>query len=188
MASKRFIFFLLLPVTIYGQSNDTASIILDEIEVKEEKLEARTALKSVDGMSIYSGKKTEVVSLEQLVLNKGANTTRQLFAGITGLTIFENDDAGLQLSVGSRGLDPNRSSNFNIRQNGYDISADPLGYPESYYTPTSDGIERIEVIRGAASLQYGSQFGGLLNFRMKGPEKDALWAIENSSTKRRIYC
>jgi Fe(3+) dicitrate transport protein len=182
MAFKRFIFFLLLPVTIYGQSKDTVSIILDEIEVKEEKLEARTALKSVDGMSIYSGKKTEVVSLDQLVLNKGANTTRQLFAGITGLTIFENDDAGLQLSVGSRGLDPNRSSNFNTRQNGYDISADPLGYPESYYTPTSDGIERIEVIRGAASLQYGSQFGGLLNFRMKGPEKDALWAIENSST------
>ena len=54
MTFKRFIFFLLLPVTIYGQSNDTASIILDEIEVKEEKLEARTALKSVDGMSIYS--------------------------------------------------------------------------------------------------------------------------------------
>ena len=145
MAFKRFIFFLLLPVTIYGQSNDTVSIILHEIEVKEEELEARTALKSVDGMSIYSGKKTEVVSLDQLVLNKGANTTRQLFAGITGLTIFENDDAGLQLSVGSRGLDPNRSSNFNTRQNCYDISADPLGYPESYYTPTSDGIERIEV-------------------------------------------
>ena len=105
MAFKRFIFFLLLPVTIYGQSNDTVSIFLDEIEVKEEKLEARTALKSVYGMSIYSGKKTEVVSLDQLVLNKGANTTRQLFAGITDL--FENDDAGLQLSVGSRGLDPN---------------------------------------------------------------------------------
>ena len=57
MAFKRFIFFLLLPVTIYGQSKDTVSIILDEIEVKEEKLEASTALKSVDGMSIYSGKK-----------------------------------------------------------------------------------------------------------------------------------
>jgi Fe(3+) dicitrate transport protein len=165
----------------HGQLADTTSIILNEIEVNELKLEARTAMKSVDGLSIYSGKKSEVISIDQLVLNKGANTTRQLFAGVTGLTIFENDDAGLQLSVGSRGLDPNRSSNFNVRQNGYDISADPLGYPESYYTPTSDGIERIEVIRGAASLQYGSQFGGLLNFKMKGPKKDVLWAVENST-------
>ena len=182
MGFKRFILLLLLPLMTYGQSTDTTSVVLNEIEVKEKKLSARSSLKSVEGMSIYSGKKSEVVSLDQLVSNKGANTTRQLFAGITGLTIFENDDAGLQLSIGSRGLDPNRSSNFNTRQNGYDISADPLGYPESYYTPTSDGIERIEVIRGAASLQYGSQFGGLLNFRMKGPEKDVLWSIENSST------
>ena len=182
MGFKRFIFLLSLPAITYSQPSDTIGIILNEIEIKEKKLELRTAMKSVDGMSIYAGKKSEVVSLDQLVLNKGANTTRQLFAGITGLTIFENDDAGLQLSIGSRGLDPNRSSNFNTRQNGYDISADPLGYPESYYTPTSDGIERIEVIRGAASLQYGSQFGGLLNFRMKGPENDVLWSIENSNT------
>ncbi len=182
MGFKRFIFVLLLPVVTHSQPSDTTGIILNEIEIKEKKLELRTAMKSVDGMSIYAGKKSEVVSLDQLVSNKGANTTRQLFAGITGLTIFENDDAGLQLSIGSRGLDPNRSSNFNTRQNGYDISADPLGYPESYYTPTSDGIERIEVIRGAASLQYGSQFGGLLNFRMKGPENDVLWSIENSNT------
>ena len=153
MAFKRLILLLSLPMFTHGQLADTTSIILNEIEVNELKLEARTAMKSVDGLSIYSGKKSEVISIDQLVLNKGANTTRQLFAGVTGLTIFENDDAGLQLSVGSRGLDPNRSSNFNVRQNGYDISADPLGYPESYYTPTSDGIERIEVIRGAASLQ-----------------------------------
>ena len=28
---------------------------------------------------------------------------------------------GLQLNIGGRGLDPNRTSNFNTRQNGYDI-------------------------------------------------------------------
>ena len=43
-----------------------------------------------------------------------------------GLNIFQNDDAGLQLNIGGRGLDPNRTSNFNTRQNGYDISAATL--------------------------------------------------------------
>jgi hypothetical protein len=64
----------------------------------------------------------------------------------------------LQLSIGGRGLDP-RTSNFNTRQNGYDISADVLGYPESYYATPTEALEEIQVIHGAASLQYGTQFG-----------------------------
>ena len=71
--------------------------------------------------------------------------------------------------MGGRGLNPNRTANFNTRQNGYDISADVLGYPESYYSPPAEAIEQIEVVRGAASLQYGTQFGGLINFKLKRP-------------------
>ncbi|HTL09190.1 MAG TPA: TonB-dependent receptor, partial [Chitinophagaceae bacterium] len=38
------------------------------------------------------------------------------------------------------------------------------------YTPSAEAIDKIEIIRGAASLQYGPQFGGLVNFVMKeGP-------------------
>jgi Fe(3+) dicitrate transport protein len=59
------------------------------------------------------------------------NNARQIFAQVVGLTINESY-GGLQLSIGGRGLDPNRTSNFNTRQNGF-ISADVLGYPESYY-------------------------------------------------------
>ena len=44
-----------------------------------------------------------------------------------------------------------------------------MGYPESYYTPASEGLEQIQIIRGAASLQYGTQFGGHINFKMKSP-------------------
>ncbi len=78
----------------------------------------------------------------------------------------------MQLNIGGRGLDPRRTSNFNTRQNGYDISADVLGYPESYYTPPAEALEEIQVIRGAASLQYGTQFGGLVNFKFKRPNPD----------------
>ena len=79
-------------------------------------------------------------------------------------------------------MSPNRTSNFNTRQNGYDISADALGYPESYYTPPAQALERIEIIRGAASLQFGTQFGGLLNFKMKEGDRNApfVFSIENS--------
>jgi Fe(3+) dicitrate transport protein len=42
----------------------------------------------------------------------------------------------VSLSIGGRGLDPTELQ-FQHPSNGYDISADVLGYPESYYaTPT----------------------------------------------------
>ena len=139
------------------------------IQQQREELFGISRLKPVEGTSIYAGKKTEVVLVDQTVGNLAANNARQLYAQVAGLNIYESNDAGLQLSIGGRGLDPNRTANFNTRQNGYDISADVLGYPESYYTPPAEALHEIQVIRGAASLQYGTQFGGLINFRMKQP-------------------
>ncbi|MEP3390440.1 MAG: TonB-dependent receptor [Reichenbachiella sp.] len=142
------------------------------INQKKEEIFSLKRLQPVEGTAIYAGKKSEVILLDQMVGNRASNNARQVYSQVVGLNIYESNDGGLQLSIGGRGLDPNRTSNFNTRQNGYDISADVLGYPESYYTPPVEGLEEIEVIRGAASLQYGTQFGGLINFKMKEPVAD----------------
>lgn len=142
-----------------------------EITARKEKIFQLERLKDVEGTAIYAGKKTEVVLIENSTANLATNNSRQIFNQVAGLNIYQNDDAGLQLNIGGRGLDPNRTANFNTRQNGYDISADVLGYPESYYAPPAEGLESIQIIRGAASLQYGTQFGGLVNFVLKKPNK-----------------
>lgn len=126
-----------------------------------------TRLRSVEGTAIYAAKKNEVILMDRSMANKATNNSRQVYSKVPGLNIWESDGLGLQLEIGARGLSPHRTSNFNTRQNGYDISADALGYPESYYTPPSEAIQKIEIVRGAASLQYGTQFGGLLNFVLK---------------------
>ncbi len=146
-------------------------LTLNVVTVRQEKEEdfGWRRLSAVEGTSIYAGKKTEVILLENLTLNLAANNARQIYSQIAGLNIYENNDGGLQLNIGGRGLDPNRSANFNTRQNGYDISADVLGYPESYYTPPPEALAEIQVIRGAAALQYGTQFGGLVNFKFRQP-------------------
>ncbi|RRQ49089.1 TonB-dependent receptor [Maribacter algicola] len=136
---------------------------------KREQIFELKQLKKVDGTAIYAGKKSEVVLMEGITGNLAANNARQVYGQVVGLNIYDNGDAGLQLNIGGRGLDPNRTANFNTRQNGYDISADVLGYPESYYTPPAEALEEIQVVRGAASLQYGTQFGGLVNFKFKTP-------------------
>ncbi|WP_460623555.1 TonB-dependent receptor domain-containing protein [Hymenobacter tenuis] len=139
-------------------------------------------LREVEGTAIFAAKKTEVIVPDSLVANLATNNARQVYSRVAGLNIWESDQGGLQLSIGGRGLDPNRTSNFNVRQNGYDISADALGYPESYYTPPVEAVKRIQLVRGAASLQYGTQFGGLLNFELRAPEPTKTVAVVSRQT------
>ncbi|AWV97760.1 TonB-dependent receptor domain-containing protein [Arcticibacterium luteifluviistationis] len=166
---------------LYNASSEKIAVKLEDssldleavtVNAKAENDFGRTHLKSIQGTSIYESKKSEVVLLEDISANLSTNNARQVYAKITGLNIWESDGAGLQLGIGGRGLSPNRTANFNTRQNGYDISADALGYPESYYTPATEALQKIEIIRGASSLQYGTQFGGMLNFVFKKGPKD----------------
>ena len=178
---KYLLLIILIPVFIKAQ--DTSFVKKDSIKhLHEVIIEAEkdndfgiTRLKQIEGTAIYAGKKTEVILLNDVNGNIATNNSRQIFAKVAGLNIWESDGAGIQLGIGGRGLSPNRVSNFNTRQNGYDMSADALGYPESYYTPPMEALERIEVVRGAASLQYGTQFGGFINFKLRqAPEKKAI--------------
>ena len=157
---------------------------LSEVIVKanNRKVFQLRRLKDVEGTAIFAGKKSEVISMDLSMANLASNNARQIYNQIAGLNIFQNDDAGLQLNIGGRGLDPNRTSNFNTRQNGYDISADALGYPESYYTPPAEALSEINIIRGAASLQYGTQFGGLVDFKIKEPNKNTELEIISRNT------
>lgn len=160
------------------------SASLNEVIIRDTKDNSFgiTRLKSIEGTAIYESKKTEVILLEDVVANKAANNARQVFAKIPGANIWESDCAGLQIGIATRGLSPNRNSNFNTRQNGFDISADALGYPESYYTPPIQALEKIELVRGAASLQYGTQFGGLVNFVIKKPPSENLLEFSTEQT------
>lgn len=153
-----------------------------EIFARQKKQFSLERMQDVSGTAIYAGKKSEVVLVDQTLANLASNNARQIYSQVAGLNIFQNDDAGLQLNIGGRGLDPNRSSNFNTRQDGYDISADVLGYPESYYTPAAEATEQIQIIRGAASLQYGTQFGGLVNFILKKPNPNKPLEVTTRNT------
>jgi Fe(3+) dicitrate transport protein len=137
---------------------------------------------STYNMKIVSGKKMEVISLNAFQLDLSTNNYRQLFKRTPGIYVSEHDASGLQASISTRGLSANRSWEFNMRQNGYDIAADPSGYPESYYTPTLDAVSKVEVHRGSSALQYGIQFGGMINYQFKDKLTDQPFSLENSQT------
>ena len=121
----------------------------------------------VVGTSIYAGKKNALIVMDNVQGNVVTNTMRQVMAKIPGIHIWESDPSGIQIGIAARGLSPNRSWEFNTRQNGYDIAADPYGYPEAYYNPQLQAVQRVEVVRGQGSLQYGPQFGGMVNYILR---------------------
>ena len=123
------------------------------------------------GTNIYAGKKNALIVLDNVQGNIANNTMRQVLAKVPGIHIWESDPSGIQIGIAARGLSPNRSWEFNVRQNGYDIAADPFGYPEAYYNQQLQAVQRIEIVRGQGALQYGPQFGGMVNYILKNGTK-----------------
>ena len=159
------LFFLNTLAFAQQASNDTIND-LDEVIVKGYKtlngighfLDEKDAI-------IYAGKKTEVIVIDSLDANKAINNTRQILGRIPGLNIVETESSGFTANgIATRGLNPVQSIEMNTRQNGYNVSADTYGYNEAYYLPSMEVVKRIEMVRGAASLQFGSQFGGMVNY------------------------
>jgi Fe(3+) dicitrate transport protein len=158
----------LFPVTLFAQQP------ADTIKAKYLKEVSVTGIKTVRGTGhmpevkdgiVYSGKKNEVILVDSLDANKAVNNTRQILGRIPGLNIVETETGGFTANgIATRGLNPSQSIEMNTRQNGYNISADVFGYNEAYYIPPMEAVSRIEMVRGAASLQFGSQFGGMVNY------------------------
>src|SRR5579863_4935118 len=122
-------------------------------------------LKDEGNCLIYAGKKTEVLLLDSIDANTAQNNPRQLLGRLPGAVFSETEGSGFPSNgIGFRGLNPVQSIETNTRQNGYNISADLFGYNEAYFLPPLEAVQRIEVIRGAASLQFGPQFGGAINY------------------------
>lgn len=163
-------FWLLLPngLTAQDPKPDTARKATDVgvVVIRANKpLHVIGHLSDVQESVIYAGKKTEVLVMDSLRANLAQDIERQILGRVPGAHFSETEGAGFPSNgVGFRGLDPTQSVEINTRQNGIGIAADLYGYPETYYTPPSEALSRIEVVRGSASLAFGPQFGGSVNY------------------------
>jgi Fe(3+) dicitrate transport protein len=170
-------------VKVLNLELEDETFLLKDVQVVASRgVRGNEHLAEIDGYSIFATKKNEVIKIENLNANLAMNNSRQIFSRTPGISVWENDGSGIQLAVASRGLSPNRSWEFNVRMNGYDITPDPMGYPEAYYTPPMEVVDRIEIVRGASSLQYGPQFGGLMNFVLRKPDISTKLTVESQNT------
>jgi Fe(3+) dicitrate transport protein len=163
-------------VVIHSRSLDSVILIsyLNQNVVRQ--------LPGVLGTYIFDGKKTEVIDLAQIPADITNKTGRQVFAKIPGVFIYDMDGAGNQINIAARGLDPHRGWEFNIRKDGIITNSDMYGYPASHYSMPLESIGRIELVRGTGSLQYGAQFGGMLNYVTKQGDTTRPFSFESINT------
>lgn len=167
-----------------GKAVDTLpSRVLDSVIINAWLKAASAAyMPDVEDTKIYAGKKTNEVILSDKVNGLALNLGRTALAKIPGLNIWEMDGAGTQLNVGSRGTDAHRSIEMNMRQNGYNTNSDMFGYPENHYSLPMQAIEQVQLVRGSAALQFGPQFGGMMNYKLKQADPDKPFTVESEQT------
>lgn len=161
---------------------DTDTLVtkeLQEITISGQKVLNIERLPAVDGTRIWAGKKNEVISMRSLDANVAEKTARQIFAKVPGVFVYDMDGSGNQVNIATRGLDPHRGWEFHIRRNDAITNSDMYGYPASHFSMPMEAIERIQLVRGTGSLQYGAQFGGMLNYITKSADTTRRFGFES---------
>ena len=101
-------------------------------------------LPAVEGAQIFAGKKTDNID-PNLLPQINNNNYRQVLATTPGVVLAEESTP--LVSIGTRGFDPHRMQFMQVLKDGIPIHADMIGYPEAYYTPPIDAVDRIELVR-----------------------------------------
>ncbi len=87
-----------------------------------------------------------------------------------GVHVVDEEGSGLRTNIGIRGLDPDRSRNVLILEDGIPVALNPYGEPEMYYTPAIDRMSRVEIIKGSGQILFGPQtIGGVINYITADP-------------------
>jgi len=177
------IFFVIASCTSLAQIRSDSTKTINEIIIKGViKHRDIARLDTIRDTYINTGKKSEVINLSTRDAAISEKYGRQIFAKIPGVFVYDMDGTGNQINISARGLDPHRGWEFNIRKDGILTNSDMYGYPASHYNIPLEAVERIELLRGTGSLQYGGQFGGMLNYVGKQPDSTGKFTFESINT------
>ncbi len=162
----------LIPSSLHGQSEPVKTLETLTVygESEDDGIIQNPFPDAVEGQKIFAGKRATVIDLDALPKVQ-ANNYRQALAMTPGL-LYSEETTPL-VSLGFRGIGtPDRAQFLQVLKDGIPIHCDPFGYPEAYYTPPLDVVDRIEFIRGGGGLMYGSQPAGVLNYVTHMPVAD----------------
>lgn len=97
-------------------------------------------------------------------------SANEAIRSFTGVHLQDEEGAGLRINLGVRGLDPDRSRNILMLEDGIPVALKPYGEPEMYFSPSIERMSGIELLKGSGQILYGPQtIGGVLNYITADP-------------------
>ncbi|MGI8784940.1 MAG: TonB-dependent receptor domain-containing protein [Acidobacteriota bacterium] len=120
-----------------------------------------------------------IVTRDQLEARRPVDTA-EVLRTVPGLHVVEDSGpVSMRLNLGIRGLNPDRSRQVLVLEDGLPLALAPYGEPEMYYSPPIDRMRRIEVLKGSGSILYGPQtIGGVVNFVTPDPPPDEELSVQ----------
>lgn len=98
----------------------------------------------------------------------------EVFCLLPGLHTVEEEGAGLRANIGIRGLDPDKSRNVLMLEDGIPVALGPYGEPEMYFTPAIERMMGVEVLKGNGQVLFGPQtIGGVINYITADPPAES---------------
>jgi Fe(3+) dicitrate transport protein len=175
--------FLFFTERTFGQAQDT--LVEEELKtlviVEIVSPVSVSPIASKKGTYLFAAKKSESIAINGSSGSVTEKISRQLLAKVPGVFVYDME-GGNQMNIAVRGLDPHRAWEFNLRKDGVIINSDLYAYPASHYSIPMESVSRIELVRGTGSLQYGAQFGGMLNYVTKEADQKKPVAFESFNT------
>ncbi|MEQ9463400.1 MAG: TonB-dependent receptor [Haliea sp.] len=151
----------LLPTAAYAGSERTVPLPVIEVIGKNE-----------DAVSRQTGS-VVLIDRERLELLQPLSTEDAL-RRVPGINTKSEEETSIVANVGLRGLSASESKSL-ILEDGVPVAPGLFIGNERYFNPRIQRIERIEVLKGSASLRYGpSTIGGVVNYQTKTPDDGVL--------------
>jgi Fe(3+) dicitrate transport protein len=101
-------------------------------------------------------------------------TINDVLRRVPGLYLRGEEGLGLRPNIGFRGLNPTRSSEVLLLEDGVPLTFAPYGSNESYYHPPLERFSAVEVLKGAGQIVFGPHtVGGVVNYRTPAPPDEA---------------
>lgn len=97
-------------------------------------------------------------------------TTEEALRKVSGVNTREEEGFGLRPNIGIRGLNPTRSTQVLLLEDGLPLAYAPYGDNASYYHPPIDRFDEVEVVKGGGQILYGPRtVGAVINYLTPQP-------------------
>lgn len=114
-----------------------------------------------------------VIQLEDLEIMLPLSTEDAL-RRLPGINAKSEEETAIVSNIGIRGLAASEAKSL-VLEDGVPVAPGLFIGNDRYFNPRIQRVERIEVLKGSASLRYGpSTIGGVVNFLTKTPEDGLL--------------